>query len=309
LYISLQRINVAADSKKIDTPCQDPSIGSDGLGHLDTRLIFDIGFHIGDDSAYYLSQGYRVVGVDANPAMIQEGHKRFSKEIASRQLTILNAAMWHTSGEKISFYVNQSYPGKSSLDPDHDELGGKCYQIDVETISVADLFKTYGVPWYMKMDIEGADEMVVRNLPSASVLPKYFSCELTLGRPMVDLLASNGYVGFKLINGGTLTQSLEIYDNEIFIRALRKAGCVCRPIRSLIAGLPKSMRPKKTHWDPPRLRVPSQLSDQTTGPFGEEADGEWLSADGMKHHVDNLFAQHTSSNLGGFWYDLHAKHI
>lgn len=301
---------MAANSKKINTLDRDPSADSGGLLRLDTRLIFDIGFHIGDDSAYYLSQGYRVVAIDANTAMIQEGHKRFNQEIASGQLILLNAAMWHTSGEKISFYVNETYPGKSSLDPNHDELGGKCYQIDVETKSITDLFETFGVPWYMKMDIEGADEMVVRSLPRGSILPKYFSCELSHGSPIVDLLASYGYVGFKLVNGGTLTQSLEIFDNEIFTRALRKAGSICPPIHSLIAGLPKSIRPKKTHWDPPRPRVPSQMSEQTTGPFGEEADGAWISATRMKRHLDHVYTQYVRSNLlGGFWYDLHAKHI
>jgi len=300
---------VTTDFENANKSDRGSSAGSDERGCLDSRLVFDIGFHIGDDSASYLSQGYRVVGVDANPAMVREGQKRFRQEIASGQLIVLNAAMWPITGEKMSFYVNETYPGKSSLDPDHDEAGGKCHQIEVETISVADLFKTYGIPWYMKMDIEGADEMVVRSLPAESALPKYFSCELTHGSPLVDLLASNGYVDFKLINGGTLTQSVGIFDNEIFIRALRRAGSVCPPIHSLIAGLPKSIRPKKTHWDPPRPRVPSQLSDQTTGPFGEEADGDWMSAARMKRHVEDLFARHTSSNLAGFWYDLHARHI
>ena len=44
-------------------------------------LIFDLGFHNGDDTAYYLERGYRVLGVDANPSVIDAGSKQFERPI------------------------------------------------------------------------------------------------------------------------------------------------------------------------------------------------------------------------------------
>ena len=36
------------------------------------NLIFDIGFHKGEDTLFYLLKGYRVIAVDADPDLINE---------------------------------------------------------------------------------------------------------------------------------------------------------------------------------------------------------------------------------------------
>ena len=41
-------------------------------------LIFDVGLHKGEDAAYYLRKGFRVVGIDANPDLIEWNKKRFA---------------------------------------------------------------------------------------------------------------------------------------------------------------------------------------------------------------------------------------
>lgn len=37
-------------------------------------LVIDVGMHNGDDTAYYLHRGYRVVAIEANPAWVVRGH-------------------------------------------------------------------------------------------------------------------------------------------------------------------------------------------------------------------------------------------
>ncbi len=49
--------------------------------HLD--LIYDIGIHNGDDTAYYLSRGYRVVAVDANPLMMDAARQKFAEAVSA----------------------------------------------------------------------------------------------------------------------------------------------------------------------------------------------------------------------------------
>jgi FkbM family methyltransferase len=270
-------------------------------------LVFDIGFHNGDDSAYYLSCGYRVIAVDANPLLVEKGRDRFKAEIASGRFTILNLAMWHTCGEKIPFYINDTYSGKSSIDPARDQPGGNYHQIETETISISSLFETYGIPLYLKIDIEGADEIVLSTLPREWPAPKYLSCELGEGSSMLDLLCPLGYTSFKLINPQTLTQSLPIYNSELFIRALRKISVLYPPACSLIRGLPKLIRPTKTLWDPPRDRLSYQFSIYSTGPFAEETDGPWLSEAKMRRHLDYLSRQEIRDGIKQHWFDLHAK--
>lgn len=45
-------------------------------------LIYDVGFNRGEDTAYYLRKGYRVVAFEANPDLVQEGAARFERELA-----------------------------------------------------------------------------------------------------------------------------------------------------------------------------------------------------------------------------------
>ena len=40
-------------------------------------LIYDVGMHDGDDTAYYLDKGFQVVAVEANPVLVQSGRERF----------------------------------------------------------------------------------------------------------------------------------------------------------------------------------------------------------------------------------------
>ena len=269
------------------------------------RLIYDVGFNNGDDSCYYLSQGFKVVAVEANAALVEKGKVRFAPEIAAGRLTIVNAALWERSGETATFFINESECGKSSLDPERGKLGGAYKEVTVGTVTIADLFSQYGVPWYLKIDIEGADEMVIRSLPKTGEAPAYLSFEIDHGCPAVDLLAPLGYTGFKLIHPETLTQSLPIFDHELAMRLLRKPSMLLPRLRSLIASLPEPLRPKKTLWDPERDQ---RFSIYTTGPFAEETAGSWKSGEEMKRWLDYVYREYDQANAAQhFWYDLHAR--
>lgn len=77
-------------------------------------LIYDIGMHNGDDTAYYLMKGAKVVAVEADPALCASARERFASEIAQSDLTILNVAVSDMEGE-VDFFVNESSTVQSSL--------------------------------------------------------------------------------------------------------------------------------------------------------------------------------------------------
>ena len=56
-------------------------------------LIYDIGMNNGDDTAYYLFKGYRVVAVEADPTLIEKARERFADDIRRGQLELLNVAI------------------------------------------------------------------------------------------------------------------------------------------------------------------------------------------------------------------------
>ena len=56
-------------------------------------LIYDVGLHKGEDTAFYLAKGFEVVAFEANPALVQSCRERFADAIAAGRLTIVEGAV------------------------------------------------------------------------------------------------------------------------------------------------------------------------------------------------------------------------
>lgn len=57
------------------------------------QTIFDIGMFDASDTEYYLTEGYRVVAIEANPALAQRAEVLLKDYIASGRLVIVNCAI------------------------------------------------------------------------------------------------------------------------------------------------------------------------------------------------------------------------
>ena len=68
-------------------------------------LIYDVGLHAGEDSLFYLLKGFRVVAVDANPAMCRLAGERLARFVETGQLRIVNAAIADRRG-RLTFFEN-----------------------------------------------------------------------------------------------------------------------------------------------------------------------------------------------------------
>ena len=60
---------------------------------MDEGLISDIGMNDGRDAAYYVSKGYRVVAIEADPTLAEQGQHRFSDDIRAGRVTVLNVGI------------------------------------------------------------------------------------------------------------------------------------------------------------------------------------------------------------------------
>src|SRR5207249_2342062 len=117
-------------------------------------LIYDVGMHDGGDAAFYLSKGFRVVAVEANPALVERARLRFASELESRRLTILNVAITLEAGP-VEFWVSEKNDGWSSLDRRAaSRQDSRCHPIILEGKLFGDILAEYGVPYYAKIDIE-----------------------------------------------------------------------------------------------------------------------------------------------------------
>lgn len=158
-------------------------------------LIFDIGFHNGNDTAHYLGRGFDVVAVEANPELARAGALRFADEIGAGRLTLLNVGLAEAAGE-LPFFVNESNSEWSSFDRDAGTRGGRFSTLFVPTVTIGELIARYGQPYYAKIDIEGNDWFCVRDMPST---PEFISVEAHRLEYLAALY-SKGYRQFKIVN-------------------------------------------------------------------------------------------------------------
>jgi len=201
------------------------------------KLIFDIGLNYGGDTRYYLQHGYRVVAVDSDASMLEY----VAREISNGKLTTIHA----------------------SID-------------DNSITTCGGLVERFGVPHYLKADIEGFDLTCISSLRKGS-LPLFVSVELVtadtveaccrMQSDIVHTLHGLGYTSFKIVRQ-------HVYN---FLG-----------------------------------RVPHDLNGDSSGPFGHEAIDFQLGKTWRPHlsvlfwlQNHNMFF-HRENHLHNEWYDLHA---
>jgi len=183
---------------------------------MNNNLIIDAGFHKGEDTAFFLSKGYQVIAIDATKTLVEEGKIKFKGHIDSGQLILLNYAISNKSNEKIEFHISQFSQWNSCNYNVSNRLNNHVSTELVDTITLLDVIKKYGVPYYCKIDLEGMDEIAIRSL-EVDFLPKYISCEsecygyneqITMeeGLATLNALRDLGYNRFKLIDQKSLSE-------------------------------------------------------------------------------------------------------
>jgi FkbM family methyltransferase len=180
-------------------------------------LIFDVGAHKGEDTEYFLKKGFRVVAVEADPVLARALRDRFAPGILSGQLAVVEAAVADKAGE-IEFFQNEQSTVWGTIHQDwaerNDKMGAPSSRVKVRAVRFEDLLGEYGVPYYLKVDIEGADMLCVSALASMSDKPKFLSVESTKTSwadllKEFDVLESLGYKRFQVVNQARIEEQLE----------------------------------------------------------------------------------------------------
>lgn len=174
-------------------------------------LIYDVGMHKGEDSAFYLALGYRVVAFEAHPELAAGCRSRFANEIAAGRLTIIEGAIKDTEATTVTFFTHPNSVW-GTTEPSWVERNAEIAAstaIEVPRIDFAQVLRQWGIPHYLKVDIEGADEHCMRTLSSYTQRPRYVSLESekndwTALLREFDLLQQLGYDQFAVVQQGTI---------------------------------------------------------------------------------------------------------
>lgn len=175
----------------------------------DLPLVIDIGMGLGGDSRWYLSQGFRVVGVEANrrASQVAASVEWVQSFLLSGQFSVLHAAVAPPGegGKTTTIYTLGHRPEQSNAQEWVTDHGGMPEK--VRTVECADLLRVYGRAVYMKIDVESSTVHCLESLHSASKkgdlpgVPLFLSLELEapgLVGLFHDRLTSLGYTHYKV---------------------------------------------------------------------------------------------------------------
>ncbi len=241
---------------------------NEGLPTMHSDLIFDVGLHIGQDTDFYLRKGFRVVAVEANPQLAEEGRARFAEAISAGRLTIVNVGIAERAGI-LPFYVNETLSEWSSFDHKIGTTRGPHRTLQVPTRTLMDLFSEHGVPYYVKLDIEGNDHQAICSLRATADKPHYVSLE-NGHKFMIDELYEQGYRRFKFVNQATIHQIT-----------------LARPARE-------------------GLDIDHTFPFGSSGPFGEETPGAWQDRETVTAISEAYWNMPDRDASVHGWFDLHA---
>lgn len=166
------------------------------------NLIFDLGFHNGDDTDFYLRKGFNVVAVEADPRLVKKGITRFKSFINNKRLILINRAVSDKTGVE-KFYINLKRSDWSSCNKALAESdGSRSKVVSVESITLNKLCDDFGTPRYVKVDVEGKDVAVARQLYELKDRPQYISFETSRQTyaGLFSWLYISGYNKFQLVN-------------------------------------------------------------------------------------------------------------
>jgi FkbM family methyltransferase len=112
-------------------------------------LIVDVGMCDGADTAFYLAKGFRIVAIEANPALVERATKRFSRELEQGSLTIVDKAIGPKPG-RVQFHVHRFKEDWSSLDSSKWSSDSVFDTIDVDCVTLDSVLRQHGIPTISK---------------------------------------------------------------------------------------------------------------------------------------------------------------
>lgn len=119
------------------------------------NLVFDIGANIGETTTFFASCAKKVVAIEPNPELFNKLRYKFEK----KNVTLDSRGISDSIGTKKFYISNLHTLSTFSLDWVQSSRFAQSFdwglELDIETTTLNDLIEEYGIPDYIKIDIEG----------------------------------------------------------------------------------------------------------------------------------------------------------
>ncbi|WP_170514807.1 FkbM family methyltransferase [Ruegeria atlantica] len=165
----------------------------------DQGIIVDIGMNDGKDTVYYRKRGFQVIAIEAIPHLCTAVAKYFADSQVDG-VDIRNFAVTDDDADEVTFYVNKFNTAWSSVDEEFGSRRDGAEKIVVPAIDLSkDLRPVSKKIHYLKIDIEGLDQLALSQIMALPHLPPYVSVE-NGSLKMLEIMHEHGYDRFKFSN-------------------------------------------------------------------------------------------------------------
>lgn len=280
-------------------------------------LIYDVGLHRGEDTDFYLRKGFRVVAFDANPELVRLCRERFSAQLQSGQLTIVEGAIVEPSSAasgngKVAFFKNKSGSSwgttQDSWAERNQEMGTDVERIEVDVVDFGAVLRKHGVPRYLKIDIEGCDLVCLNTLRQFAHRPDFVSFEsdklsFKAIRAEIRLLQDLGYGAFQAV------EQTRIPEVQHPPEPSREGVFTPQKFERGSSGLfGNELEPSKWRRRNGILRLYFfiHIGYRLLGDFGIMYKWQFRGASRLRRFVRGCLQRMTHAEVPG-WYDTHAR--
>lgn len=216
-------------------------------------IIFDLGCNCGASLSYYMQKADLVVAVEANPVLCGAIRRFFGTSIRRGKLIVENCVVTQDADEQeVIFYIHKTHSPLSQFPKPSKDIIHDFEEVRVPAKPIGQLIKSYGMPMYIKIDLERYDQYILQSLITSKLLPQYVSAEVQ-DLKVVDLLIESGfYNAFKLVDGKSI-----------------------------------HIQYRKFEFMPNKGARPSVVSfpRYSSGPFGNDVYGMWMDANTIRKAI------------------------
>jgi len=175
-------------------------------------LVFDVGAHVGDRVAAFRSLGARVVAVEPQPALVKTLRLLYGRD---SNVTIEPSALGTRRGT-IDLHINLDNPTVSTASSEfvaaaadapgwEGQSWPKRVRVPVSTVDA--LIARYGMPAFIKIDVEGFEAEVLAGLtrPPRALSFEFTTIQRDVARACIERCVALGYVRFNASLGESQT--------------------------------------------------------------------------------------------------------